>query len=334
LSLTRKDAARLGGSDLSSILGLSPWGTPLTVYARVVSALEGRSLQDKDDSQKRRGRHLEGAVLALYEEETGATVLDSPKLTHPRLPFGRASLDALANRNGRRVVEVKTAGMSELRQWGEAGTDQIPQGYVFQTQWYAGVAKACGQTDVDDVDVAALVGGDLRLYVVPFDGELFGLLEQALERFWVDHVLARRPPPVAEPLRDVDAIGVLYPRHSGNERHWETYASEEQRAILAYLGSRAARIAAQREEAAAEAALKLILKDTPKVYGLPPGSGAKALSWKQSKQGHATDWKMLAEELAETFNVRGEDYARLVREHTTTKEGARPLRVTALKEEE
>jgi predicted phage-related endonuclease len=304
----------------------------LSIYARVVAALEGRAVADADDAPKRRGRHLEGAVLRLYAEETGASVEESVKLTHPRLPFGRASLDGVADREGLcRVVEVKTAGLSEVRQWGDPGSDQIPQGYVFQTQWYAGVAKACGQTDVDDVDVAALVGGDLRLYVVPFDPELFAMLEAALERFWKDHVLPRRPPPVTEPLRDVDAIGVLYPRHSGNERHWETFASEEQRAILAYLDARTARMAAQKAEAETEAALKLLLKDTPKVYGLPSSAGAKSLTWRQSKAGAVTDWRAVAGELSDLNDsvVRS-----IVAKYTTTKEGARPLRVTATKEEE
>jgi hypothetical protein len=334
LSLTPEDAARLGGSDLAAILGLSQWGTPLSVYARVVSALEGRALHDKDDAQKRRGRHLEGAVLAHYAEETGAVVLDSPKITHCRLPYGRASLDALANRNGRRVVEVKTAGMSELRHWGEPGTDQVPQSYIWQVAWYSGIAWDLGMVDTPEVDVAALVAGDLRVYHVPHDPDLYRLLEQAVERFWVDHVLPRRPPPVTEPLRDVDAIGALYPRHSGDERHFETYATEEQRAIRAYLEARAARIVAQRAEAEAEAALKLLLKDTPKVHGLPQDTGAKSLSWKQSKQGQVVDWAGVADTLRVAFNVGPEQYKIAVQEHTTTKEGARPLRVTALKEEE
>lgn len=332
MSFTLEDAARIGGSDVAGLLGLSHWQTPLTLYARVVSALEGRTVADVDNAPKRRGRHLEGAVLRLYAEETGARVEESVKLTHPRIPYARASLDGVSLRDSRyRVVEVKTAGMSEVRQWGEPGTDAIPQGYLCQCTYYAGVAKACGQTDVDEVDVAALVGGDLRLYVVPFDAELFSMLEAALERFWVDCVLPRRPPPVTEPMRDVDAIGALYPRHSGNERHWETFASEEQRAILAYLDARAVRIVAQRAEAHAEAELKLLLKDTPKVYGLPAGTGAKSITWRKNKDGTETDWKaaFLALASPESPFVR-----HIVQDHTTPKKGARSLRVTAAKEEE
>lgn len=332
MTLSREDAARLGGSDLAGLMGLSPWQTPLSIYARVLNALEGRNVADVDSGPKRRGRHLESAVLRLYAEETGARVEESVKLTHPRLSFGRASLDGVALReNLHRVVEVKTAGLSELRQWGEAGTDEIPQNYVFQTCWYAGVAKACGQTDVDDVDVAALVGGDLRLYVVPFDPELFAMLEAVVERFWKDHVLPRRPPPVTDPLRDVDAIGALYPRHSWEERHWETFASEEQRAIMDYLKARARLKRAEMRAAGAEATLKLLLKDTPKVYGLPPGTGAKSLTWKRNKDGTETDWRAVAERLAK--HVRVDWYKEIVQEFTTAKDGARPLRVTETREE-
>jgi len=332
MSLSSEDAAKLGGSDLAGLMGLSPWATPLTIYIRVVNAMEGRDVADADDAPKRRGRHLEGAVLRLYAEETGAKVEESVKLTHPRLPFGRASLDGVALRDSLfRVVEVKTAGMSEVRQWGEAGTDAIPQGYIFQTCYYAGVAKACGQTDVDDVDVAALVGGDLRVYVVPFDPELFSMLEAAMERFWKDHVLPRRPPPVTDPLRDVDAIGALYPRHSGGERHFETFASEEQRAILDHIKAKARLKRAEMRAAGTEAVLKMALKETPKVYGLPASTGVKSITWKKNRAGMETDWRAVAAELSDLNDsvVRS-----IIEKHTTTTEGARPLRIWATKEEE
>jgi predicted phage-related endonuclease len=333
MSLSAEDAAKLGGSDLSALLGLSQWGTPLTIYARVVSALEGRSMVDADDAQKRRGRHLEGAVLRLYAEETGATVEESVRLTHPRLPYGRASLDGVALRdNLYRVVEVKTAGMSEVRQWGEAGTDQVPQSYLFQCSWYAGVARGCGQTDVDDVDLAALVAGDLRVYALPFDAELFALLEGAVERFWTDHVLPRRPPPVSEPSMDVGAAGVLYPRHKGEARDWSACATEEQVAVREWLLAKREREAAERNEKTWEARVKLMLATTPGIKSLPADTGCRRLDWRQNKPSAVTDWRAVAERLRE--HVTTSRYAEIVGESTTTKEGARPLKAYALKEEQ
>ena len=336
MGLTAEDAARLGGSDLSAILGLSQWGTPLTVYARVVSALEGRYRPDKSDAYQSRGNIMERAVLEVYAERTGAKLLPGPKLTHPDMPWVRASLDSLAELEGRIVVDAKTIAASERHHFGAEGTDEVRQDILFQQMLYIGIGTKTGHVTrpVSDVPVLGLNGADPVVFTVGYDVELFGVLEQAVERFWKDHVLPRRPPPVTEPLRDVDAIGTLYPRHSGNERHWETFASEEQRAIVAYLDARAARIAAAREEAKAEAALKLLLKDTPKVYGLPHGMGVKSLTWKANRDGTVTDWRAALTAMRDRGDVSPLAYDAIVKDFTTTKEGARPLRVTATKEEE
>lgn len=335
MSLSIEDQAKLGGSDMAGLLGLSPWATPLSIYARVVSALEGRPLKDEDSSPKRRGRHLEWAVMNLYEAETGYLVMRGPASEPLARPYQRMSLDAVAytttNADDRRVVEVKTAGLSEIRQWGETGTDAIPQGYLFQCTWYLGHALRTQMVDLPTADVAALVAGDLRVYHVPYDAELFAMLEATAERFWVDHVLPRRPPPVTEPLRDVDAVGSLYPRHTGDARQLDSFGAEEQHVIREYLLARNDRKRAEGIEAFWEAKTKMTLGTTPRLEGLPPDTGAKALTWRQSRARIYTDWGAVALELAE--HVSGPEYNHIVDKHTTTKDGARPLRVTERDEE-
>lgn len=334
MSLPPEDAARLGGSDVAAILGLSQWGTPLTVYARVVSALEGRYRPDKPDAYQARGTILERAVLEVYAERTGAKLLPGPKLIHPDMGWVRASLDARAERDGVIVVDAKTVAASERHHFGEEGSDQVRQDILFQMTTYIGIGMKTGHITrpAADVPVLGLNGADPVVFTVGWDAELFAMLEAAMDRFWTDHVLPRRPPPVTEPIRDVDAIGALYPRHSGEQKHWEEFASEEQRAILAHLDARAARIAAERAEAEAEAALKLMLKDVGKVYGLPASTGVKSLTWRKNKDGMETDWRKVAEHLR--AHVGSVEYDTILKKFTTTKEGARPLRVTAAKEEE
>lgn len=335
MSLSPEDQAKIGGSDIAGLLGLSPWSTPLSIYARIVSALEGRPLKDEDSAPKRRGRVLESAVLRLYAEETGARVDETVRLAPKRWPNLRASLDGVALRDNLcRVVEAKTAGLGEVRQWGEAGTDAIPQAYLFQCVFYAGVARECGQTDVDDVDVAALVAGDLRVYTVPWDAELFAMLEAAAERFWVDHVLPRRPPPVTETFKDLGAVNSLYPRHAGDARQWDTFSTPEQAAVREWLVARKGRQQAEVLEAEREAQLKLLLGVTPRIEGLPPDTGATALTYRQSKPRQVTDWEAALKMLRDRSDVSPMVYEAIVKEFTTTKDGARPLRVTEREEEE
>jgi hypothetical protein len=328
--LSLEDAAKLGGSDLAALLGRSPWGTPFTLYARIVSALEGRAVPHEDSAPKRRGRVLEKAVLNLYAEETGARLLPGPKLTHPRLQYVRASLDALADENGVQVVDAKTGGLSEVRKWGEAGTDEVPEYILYQMTWYGGLAGLADVVQRRDSVVAALVGGDLRVYHVPWDGELFGMLEQAVERFWVDHVLPRKPPPMTDPLVELPSIGALYPRHAGDAREWSSLSPEDEdwfRRWLFYRGERKKVEALQKE---AEARVRMLLGTTPELSNIPEELGGGRIDYRQNKPRKVTDWNAVADELGN--HVSAETYLEAMKKHTTTKDGARPL-VVRQKEE-
>lgn len=340
MSLPVEDAARLGGSDLAAVLGLSQWGTPLTVYSRVVSALEGRYRPGKADAYQSRGNIMERAVLEVYAERTGARLLPGPKLTHPDMPFVRASLDSLAERDGRIVVDAKTIAASERHHFGQEGTDQVRQDILFQQVLYIGIGQKTGHVTrpMADVPVLGLNGADPVVFTIGFDPELFSMLEAAMERFWKDHVLPRRPPPVTDPLRDADAAGALYPRHSGEAHDWNELATPEQVAVREWLLAKHEREEAERHEKVWEARVKLILATTPSLKGLPPDTGARRIDWKQNKPSTVTDWRAVAESLGvlarHGTTVSAERYAQLVAENTSTKDGARPLKAYALKETE
>lgn len=329
MSLALEDAGKVGGSDLSAILGRSPWATPLSVYARIVGALEGRLPPDNGNAATRRGNHLEAAVLALYAEETGATVQPKVSLRHAYMPYVRASLDGVAHREGRRVVEVKTAGLSEVAKWGGAGTDQIPESYIFQVQWYAGIAYMAGEVDTKTVDVAALVAGDLRVYEVPFDVDLYNALEYEVAKFWTDHVVPRRPPPVSEPFTDLAAVGHLYRSHSGDAKHWDTLLPPEQVAISEWLRAREEEAKAAEIRASWELKAKLAMGTAPQLVGLPEHLPAHRIDWKQNKAGTVTDWEAVARSVSD----RPETLAVAIERFTTTKEGARPFVARGRKKE-
>lgn len=330
MSLSLADAARIGGSDLAALLGMSPFkdATPLAVYARIVAAQEGRSVE-RDDGALRRGRHLERAVLSLYAEEMGVEVLPAMQL-RASAPWLRASLDGRVRRPGLRVVDAKTGGRQAVRHWGEPGTDQVPQYIIFQMAFYVGEGLASGELEEPVADVAALVAGDLAVYHVPHDPEFYGLLLSAAERFWKDHVLPRRPPPVTQP-EDVAAITTLYHRHKGEARDWSELATEEQRAVREWMEAKRALDAAKRLEAQCGAHVRLLLKETPSLTGLPQDTGIRHVDWRQNRASQATDWQAVAGELSDLNDsvVRS-----IIAKHTIMKEGARPLKTYALREEE
>lgn len=328
MSLSLEDAAKIGGSDLAVVLGVSPYSTPLALYTRIVAAQEGRNLTDAGNAATRRGKALEKAVLALYAEETGREVNTTPTaLRHQRLTYARASLDGvsiLKPLTHVRVVDAKTEGrQARMGEWGEAGTDQVPQQHIFQMVWYGGIAEQYGFEPV--VDVAALLQGDLSVYHVPVDRELFGLLTEAVERFWVNHVVPRKPPPVSEPFTDAEAAGRLYPRQHGESVHWDSLDPVKQEAVRYWLKVRARAKRAAERKAWAEAALKMALGSTPQVVGLPESLPAHRIDWTQNAGTKETDWQAVSEGLVRATRLAPYAVESIIRKHTSTKEGARPL---------
>jgi putative phage-type endonuclease len=80
----------IGASEAAAILGLSPWVTPLQLWARKT----GREPDEADNFAMSRGRRLESVIRQLYEARVGWTA-QAICVGHDRLPWMRASLDGL-----------------------------------------------------------------------------------------------------------------------------------------------------------------------------------------------------------------------------------------------
>lgn len=180
----------VGGSDVAAILGLSPYRTPLDVFRDK----RGDLVDQPENAPMRWGNLLEPVVRQEYSDVTGREVLMPDRmLAHGTHEFMLANLDGYTADG--RVVEIKTARTGN--DWGEPGTDEIPQAYLFQVQHYMAV------TGFAVADVAVLIGGsDFRLYEVEADPELHEMLIDAEAAFW-RRVVENDPP---EPVTYADAI--------------------------------------------------------------------------------------------------------------------------------
>jgi putative phage-type endonuclease len=179
----------IGGSDVAPIMGLSKWATPLSVYLDKIG--EGQPVEETP--AMRWGTALEPVILSAYRDQTGFATIPVPVLLrHDKHPFVIGTPDGIAVD---RIVEAKTARSAEG--WGEPGSDEIPEPYILQVQHYmmlTGKALA---------DVAVLIGGsDFRVYTIPADPELQGMMLDAEASFW-SRVQDRIPP---EPVTYADAV--------------------------------------------------------------------------------------------------------------------------------
>lgn len=329
MALTPEESRMLGGSDIAALVGLSPWATPLTVYARIVAGDSGR-----DSPALKRGRLMEAVVRQMYADETGVELLGPASLRHPSKEWVRASLDDVARRQGcgRHAVEYKSQWPTEAHKWGEAGTDDVPPYYGCQTQWYLGTGLASGALEEDTADVAALFLGveeTPRVYHLKHDAEVYAWLLEAAERFWRDHVIPKRPPPPTRPADEGEAVRRLYSREREPLASFESLPPEDRGAVLAYLEARREAKASNELLESAEIRLKLALGWKTGIDNLPADSGARKLTWKSNKQG-GVEWKQAFESLAKQTGLTREQLDALLSQHRG--EAPRTLRVTEAKE--
>jgi putative phage-type endonuclease len=189
----------LGGSDIAAIVGLSPYRSPLDVWAEKVGH---PSVISKDSLHLRFGTHLEPFVASEYERLTGnQTHVYEGLLRHPSYPHLFGHVDRLVTNEGQHcvgpngvisastVLECKTASAFMQAEWGECWSDQVPAAYLAQCIWYMSL------TGCEQSHIAVLIGNsDLRIYCIKRDLELEQLLIEAAIKFWDEHVLTGDPP--------------------------------------------------------------------------------------------------------------------------------------------
>ncbi len=282
---------KIGGSDVGAILGLNPHKRPIDVFAEIV---EGAT--QTPTFAMRRGILMEPVVRTMYQEETGHELLGSRVVESKKHDFLIGSLDDVAVVGGmERVVEYKTANIRQAHLWGD-GADEIPPAYLAQVHTYMLV------TELPASDVAVFLGGDsLHIYTIERDEEFQGLITEACGRFWVDHVLPKRPPP---PDSSDSYSGWLSKRFPAHESAMIQADAEAQEWAKRLAEARERKKAAEEEEALARNNL------IAKIGGAEGLLGAGwRVSYKATKGRASVNWDALC--------VSASIPKSLVEQHTT-----------------
>lgn len=138
----------IGGSDVAAILGLSKWRTPLDVYNSKV----GEVSDEEDNASMEWGRRLGPVIRQAYSDKTGRAVECLGHIFRSgEHPFMIANVDGLC---ADRVLEIKTSRSGA--DWGEEGTDEIPEYYLTQVHHYMTVTR------MELCDVAVLIGASVK----------------------------------------------------------------------------------------------------------------------------------------------------------------------------
>lgn len=211
----------IGGSDIAAILGISPWKTAIDLW---LDKTAPRVEDGRNHAAKRRGTRLEPYIVDMIREEHGLNIVArNERYIDADVPYFAAEIDAETTDEN---IEIKTVHPFKSKEWGELQTDQLPLHYVAQVQWGLGVRRK------ERARVFALIGDDLRPYVVERDDETIESLREKAAEFWTRYVLAKlRPPMDYADSKTLDTLRRLYPGTDGSTVE-ATAMHEHWRAVL------------------------------------------------------------------------------------------------------
>lgn len=295
----------VGGTLVGQILGVSPWGGPLSAYYALSEGHEPQRNSEMD-----RGNVLEDSVLSLLAQREGLRVFAGERLTHEHR---HATLDGIASTpDGRCVVEAKTANDYDGTEWGPDGSDEVPPQYHLQALWYMGVSRAVHMRNADHALLPVLQGPEaelrwaarmvertaqplrladldgtgleFRVHRIPWDEEMFQAMDAKVRTFLAEHVEPRHPPmPGPGDLlteRDMDAVRRR--KATGEVLHFERLGTVEQALLLELAEASTQERAWGRTLAQVRARVQLLMGGAEEVRGVP---GLKSLTWKDTAQG-------------------------------------------------
>lgn len=326
--LARRDY--LGATDMAALLGVNPrgWSQPLDVFAEKRPDIWPQQPRTQSEMMGL-GHLLEEPVAQVFTATTGLRVR--------RLPGGGSAQGAVAVRrldrpwegaNPDRMVlgggplDCKVT-MRHQDEWpdsdGVSGTPAVPARYAAQVQWQMHV------TARDHGYLAVLLGfGRFRWYRLQRDGQLIDTMRDIAELFWHENVVPGVPP---DPDGSDGYESLLRNRYpTAPER--ELVATPYQAKVL-----RDRRAALDRADAAkvdvavADQILMAAMADRADSIVAPDAR----VTWRQNKPSRSVDWEAVAWDAAwngEAVDYTAEALSSLASDHTTTKAGARPFRVT------
>jgi putative phage-type endonuclease len=187
----------IGGSDIGAICGLSPYKTPVDVYLSKVEPAEPYSASP----QAHWGSLME-PLLAQDYAIRHQVALDHPEQrSHAVHDWALGNVDALVPKQA--VVEFKTVWPNSPTeyQFGEEGTDRVPDSYLAQVLWYLAIF------DLPRAHIVAMFmrSATVREYVIERQAPLESMLLERGRLFWENHIVMKQPPAPTK-LTDVDRL--------------------------------------------------------------------------------------------------------------------------------
>lgn len=307
----------VGASEISAILGMSPYATPYTVWADKM----GYAPETEPNMAMRMGNKLEPIIRELFTEEKGLKVRASGLLQSKQNPYLLYTPDGLVEDGGN--FEAKSTNGWLAHEWED---DQVPDHAELQVQ--AGMAVTgrkfawvCGLIDGRDFFVRGKVRND----------RLIKLIHQEVKRFWENYVLTGEAPPVDG--FDVGPLKRAFPyAEAGSTVTVDTGTIQDAR--VEYEEATATLKAAEKDREDAAARLRFLAGENESVTGR---DGITYATLKSNGQFSESKFRQNHPDLVSSYEIPSTtiDRKRLEKDHPElyAKHRARVLRVPKIKEE-
>lgn len=197
-------ALRIGGSEVASILGVSPFQSHYQLWMRKA----GHAPDEPDSPRFRAGHYLEPSIIAWLRDETGLEIRTRAAMWHhPERPWQAANVDGLAyptrtSRTPIAVVEAKTE--AQPWKWGADGSDEVPIYYACQGLWYCDVMGL-------DRCIFGMLDDSFRFhqYELAYDADLAAVLRERAVEFIGS--LDDEAPPIDASDRTYEMVKAMHP---------------------------------------------------------------------------------------------------------------------------
>lgn len=196
----------LGASDIPAIMGRSPFGTPLSVYAEKVLPV----VEEEEADLLKWGRMVQPVIMQWLAEEASIRIKGGDvmfRCGQEPFEFMTATVDGVTTNGNQQIIPVE----AKVTAWKERDWDDGVPAYVYlqvQAQMFVLEANECY--------VVACLGGSPPVWArVARDPEVIADIQAAATVFWHEHVVKGRPPEPEGLKPSSEAIKRLYP--GGNE---------------------------------------------------------------------------------------------------------------------
>ena len=256
----------LGGSDMSAVLGVNQWRSPLDVWLDKTSD----TVTEQESEPMYWGTILEDIVAQEFSKRTGYKVRNNNfTLRSEQYPYLLANID-------REIVgldaglECKTANAFKAEEW---QGDNVPDAYYIQCQHYMAVTGKASWW------IACLVGGNTFYYKeIKRNDEVIRAIIDTGREFW--HLVETKTMPAPD---DSEALKKIYRQSNGKAIE---LSAQYNNVIVDYLKIKEQLTELETQKRGIENLLKDALGENEK------GScGEHVVSWKSSKPRETFDSK-------------------------------------------